>query len=254
MLTKLILYTLCFLQCSQTIVAQVTAAPVCESTGHRCINQNQCNLVGTGSFQWCGGCEYYVQCSASSSGQLYGSVLPEYTQWDDNRKSFQTTSTTCVECYHPCPDGPSAPAEQECGRTGLGCLNDTCPSNINGNFQYCRNCDQYVTCNMQAGYSLVTCPTGNVYDDFARVCMANSTTCRECYDTCRAPTTQPPEVTTTVEVDGTTAGGPGNGDSTGDGDTTDNGNGDDTTNAVSSIACASLALTVLSILSVLHLS
>ena len=86
----------------------VSEPEVCASTGPTCIELANCASRSSGPYQWCGGCDKMVQCTAGV-GELHGWVNTLYRLWDDNRKVFEASSTTCTECYFECPPGTSVP-------------------------------------------------------------------------------------------------------------------------------------------------
>lgn len=62
----------------------------------------------------------------------------------------------------------------------LNSLKGSCVSNckhlLDGHYQSCETCNGYVTCSNQNCYKR-TCPTNLVWDDHAKQCLYNSTTC-----------------------------------------------------------------------------
>jgi hypothetical protein len=123
-------------------------------------------------------------------GTVYENTNKPYPYWDDHKKSFQLTSTTCTECYFPCPPGSEVPPEEpgvNCELTGPGCVSSLsfCTTFFQPRqFQHCSNCTTYVHCAGFSGSSIMTCPDNTFWDDVAKDCLSSSTTCVECYTPC----------------------------------------------------------------------
>jgi len=180
---------------------------VCNATGPTCLHTSACVSQPNNLYQWCGACWAQLRC-LGGVGQLFNFTNPSYPVWDDNKKNFEMTSTTCTECYLQCPPGPSAPPNLPCERTGPTCVSSItfCSTiQVSRAFQYCGNCTSYIWCPGFGGGDarIALCPPSTVWDDVRKDCVTSgtSTTCNECYAPCSdyVETTQLPE-TTTVEI------------------------------------------------------
>ena len=116
-----------------------------------------CAGLANGIYQSCQGCDVYAKCDNEilednilcSSGNVY----------DDTIKNCVRFSSTC----------------------GVQPNNGTCVSSCvdmaNGNYQSCRGCDRYVACSGHIRYDDIYCPQGLFWDDNAKSCLYESTTC-----------------------------------------------------------------------------
>src|SRR6218665_1126911 len=69
---------------------------LCQSTGPNC--RSDCYSTPNGNYQWCGRCDYFLQCSGGSE---YYTECPSDLYYDDSTKSCEVSSTTCFQspCY-----------------------------------------------------------------------------------------------------------------------------------------------------------
>jgi hypothetical protein len=162
---------------------------LCRATGSSCITA--CGGKPDGFYQWCARCDYYIACVAQI---LTIQPCPVNSPWDDCNKRCDVSSNTCVECDNNgelvvnCEQTSSTtaivtasttPGGVDCESTGEVCIR-SCNGVIDGNYQYCGNCRQFVQCSNGAIY-LQSCSSGLFWDDSIKNCIAQSTTCTECY-------------------------------------------------------------------------
>jgi hypothetical protein len=178
-----------------------TEEPRCQSTGPTCLNVEDCSKVNStytySTHQWCGGCRYYLICQ-DGTGTIQPLTSPLLPFWDDNAKSAMPQSTTCTECFYPCPpisEPPSTGPYPNCPSTGPTCVQGThfCYNVINSTllrFQFCGDCRLYVVCNGLGSGWLYNCPLGMAWDDVAKDCLERSTTCIQCYTYCNGNETE----------------------------------------------------------------
>jgi hypothetical protein len=190
------------------LVSGQVDGPPCHSTGPTCLKVEDCSKAQNTTFsthQWCGSCRFALTCQ-DGYGTLYHLQNQNYPFWDDNTKSAQAHSTTCTECFFPCPplsEPPPTGPPQGCPSSGPTCVQG--PAFCNNvvtptRFQVCDNCRSYVNCRGIGFISTVdVCPDGTAWDDVAKNCLDRSTTCIECYTYCNETlTTAQPTVTTMV--------------------------------------------------------
>jgi hypothetical protein len=84
----------------------------------------------------------------------------------------------------------------ECNSTGPTCLRQ-CEGGQNGLYQSCKNCTHFIQCANGVPY-YQACPEELVFDDSAKVCVRQSTTCEECYTVPTTITESTPGMTSDV--------------------------------------------------------
>ena len=80
----------------------------CDDTGASCVDA--CEGQGAGSYQWCGRCDYFIECVA---GEAYYTACPPGLVYDHSLARCEFESTTCacdegntVECEETTADYP----------------------------------------------------------------------------------------------------------------------------------------------------
>ncbi|KAK3596736.1 hypothetical protein CHS0354_036360 [Potamilus streckersoni] len=127
---------------------------------------DSCFGVKNGYYQYCLSCQQYVTCVY---GIMYIRPCPDDLEWDDEAKKCVWTSTTCDAKSN----SRRFPLEVVAPK---GCV-DSCFGVQNGEYQYCSNCHQYVSC--AYGFKFIMpCPDHLVWDDFLKKCNWVSSTCQ----------------------------------------------------------------------------
>lgn len=83
-------------------------APLCGSTGEECIDD--CDLSLNGVYQWCGRCDYFLQCSGSGS---YLQACQPGLYYDNSVQACVYESTTCHDS--PCHEVITTPTTSKYG-------------------------------------------------------------------------------------------------------------------------------------------
>lgn len=119
-----------------------------------------CAGIGYGNYQSCLGCSVFATCV---SGILYDSrPCPPGLKWDDHTKTCEVSSTTCQ---------PGAPPPSNT------CVS-SCAGVASGDYQSCRGCDVFVTCDNGVMTDSRPCPPKLVWNDISKRCEQYSTTCK----------------------------------------------------------------------------
>ena len=139
----------------------------CDSTGPACINN--CQGKANGVYQSCKTCLGFLSC-VSGNGTL--GLCPVGSIWDDNNRGCYEKSTTCQQCV----------SVDKCLSTGSICV-QRCTGLDDGFYQSCTNCSSYVRCYGGHTFYESCTPSDWFWDNNARTCFRDSSTCTECEDT-----------------------------------------------------------------------
>lgn len=157
----------------------------CIDTGPVCIET--CTSNPNGNYQWCGSCQWFIQCS---SGNTYYQPCPANLYYSHNVGGCAATSTTCTECIVDTTTNQATgtttqltpPVGDLCQSTGPDCIHG-CDQTTNGIYQWCARCDYFLDCSGSSTYYM-QCVPGTFYDHSVKACVYNSTTCFQspCYE------------------------------------------------------------------------
>ena len=90
---------------SSTCTQCVEPAPKCTGTGPTCLND--CLGQRDGVYQWCGRCDYFLQCTGGATAIT--KCQQDTLFYDDNFKACIAVSSTCTQCSinpSPCASDP----------------------------------------------------------------------------------------------------------------------------------------------------
>ena len=137
-----------------------------------------CSGLADGDYQSCLGCTVYASCVG---GYIYDNrPCPGGLLWDDNLKQCAWESTTCFDTPKKSiqsiqesekPDNTEKEPSEECV--------SSCKDKPDGDFQSCEGCDVYLSCVNGNIIDKRLCPPSTYWDDNAKSCLYESSTCHE---------------------------------------------------------------------------
>ncbi|KAL3884544.1 hypothetical protein ACJMK2_024678 [Sinanodonta woodiana] len=123
---------------------------------------DSCFGVQNGEYQHCQNCHQYVSCSY---GFKFIMPCPDDLVWDDYLKKCNWISSTCAP-------KPRIFTDIEYTK---GCVK-SCDDVKDGDYQYCPDCRQYVSC-VHGNMYVIPCSYDKLWDDNEKRCVRISYTC-----------------------------------------------------------------------------